>query len=811
MSTQNNTSPSSGWDARPRWRKVLLDLWENRSRTALVVVSIAVGVFALGTIITAYIILAEDMQVSYSAVSPANIEFNIPAFDQGFVDTIAKVDGLDKVEGRHRAVLRISQDNGSTWRGLIVIGMEDFNESEIFVHELIEGESIPGRREILLENRIRETLDVAIGDVLLVQLANGTTREMPVAGFVQDQGVRGGPNADPHAYVTLASLEWMGRDSSFNQILATVEGDPNDIAHIEEVADRVEERLKKRDDRVFRRWTGTTREHPMESTVLAILGVLGAMGGLMLLLGSSLIANTLSALLSQHLRQIGVMKLIGAHSFQIVGMYLMLILSFSFLALAVSIPLSSYGGYALASYLANLLAVSLQGFRFIPASIITQLLIAILVPLASAFIPVRSGARTTVSRAISNTVGGESGGGNSVLDRIGESIAWLSRPVLLSIRNTFRKRGRLALTLFTLTMAGAIFIAVFNVRESLNEFIDSIGNLFIADVIVDMDRPYRTDRVTQIAMEVPGVEFVEPWLAVSGEVQIPGSDSGESVTFLAPPAESELVKPRILAGRWLNTTDTKGIVIADNVLKVLPDLKPGDSIPIKLSGDREELWLIIGIFAFPDPNGETILAYAPYDIIAPITGFVGQGSSFRILTRNHSIASQELAAKQLNDRLDEAGFSVSNIEAGKATTASAADAIGVLVTFFMTMALLTAVVGSIGLAGTMSMNVLERTREIGVMRAIGAVDNEIMRSVILEGLSIGFISWVLGAVLSFPISYGLLSIVSDAMINSPLPLYFSVQGFWIWLIGVLVLATIASIIPARNAARLTIREVLAYE
>ncbi|MFT5195877.1 MAG: putative ABC transport system permease protein, partial [Candidatus Promineifilaceae bacterium] len=401
MSTQNNTSPSSGWDARPRWRKVLLDLWENRSRTALVVVSIAVGVFALGTIITAYIILAEDMQVSYSAVSPANIEFNIPAFDQGFVDTIAKVDGLDKVEGRHRAVLRISQDNGSTWRGLIVIGMEDFNESEIFVHELIEGESIPGRREILLENRIRETLDVAIGDVLLVQLANGTTREMPVAGFVQDQGVRGGPNADPHAYVTLASLEWMGRDSSFNQILATVEGDPNDIAHIEEVADRVEERLKKRDDRVFRRWTGTTREHPMESTVLAILGVLGAMGGLMLLLGSSLIANTLSALLSQHLRQIGVMKLIGAHSFQIVGMYLMLILSFSFLALAVSIPLSSYGGYALASYLANLLAVSLQGFRFIPASIITQLLIAILVPLASAFIPVRSGARTTVSRAIS--------------------------------------------------------------------------------------------------------------------------------------------------------------------------------------------------------------------------------------------------------------------------------------------------------------------------------------------------------------------------------------------------------------------------
>ena len=812
MSTlDTQTNSNAGWDARPRWRKVLLDLWENRTRTALVVASIAVGVFALGTIITAYIILAEDMEVSYSSAQPANIEFNIPAFDQSFVDTIAKIDGLERVEGRHRAVLRISQDGGSTWQGLIVIGMEDFTESEIFVHETIEGASVPGRREILLENRIRNELDIAVGDVLLVQLSNGTTREMPVAGFVQDQGVRGGPTAEPHAYVTLDSLEWMGRNNAFNQIVAIVDGDSNDIAHIDEVADRVEERLKKRDDRIFRRWTGTTREHPMESTVLAILGVLGAMGGLMLLLGSSLIANTLSALLNQHLRQIGVMKLVGAHSLQIIGMYLMLILSFSFLALLISIPLSSYGGFALANYLASLLAVTVQGFRFIPASIITQLVIAILIPLASAFVPVRSGARTTVARAISNTIGQENGRGPSMLDRIGESIAWLSRPVLLSVRNTFRKRGRLALTLFTLTMAGAIFIAVFNVRQSLNEFIGTIGNLFIADVIVDMDRPYRTDKITQVVMDVDGVDYVEPWLAISGEIQLEGTETGEGVTFLAPPATSDLIKPRILSGRWLNSSDVRGVVIADNVLEVFPNLMPGDTLPIELGGDREEPWEIVGIFAFPDPNGETILGYAPYDTIALQTGLIGQGTSFRIVTQDHSIAAQELAAKQINDRLDEAGFSVSNIEAGKATTQNAADSIGVLVTFFMTMALLTAVVGSIGLAGTMSMNVPERTREIGVMRAIGAVDTEIMRSVILEGLSIGFISWALGAVLSFPISLGLLTIVSDAMINSQMPLHFSVQGFWIWLLGVLALATLASIVPARNAARLTIREVLAYE
>ena len=149
-------------EPRPRWRKVFLDLWENRARTALVVASIAVGVFALGTIITSYVILAQDMEISYASSQPANIEFNVIPFDQNFVDTIAKMEGLAYVEGRHRATLRISQDGGASWQALRVIGMEDFNDSNIFVHHTIEGTSAPGRREILLENRIRQELDLSL-------------------------------------------------------------------------------------------------------------------------------------------------------------------------------------------------------------------------------------------------------------------------------------------------------------------------------------------------------------------------------------------------------------------------------------------------------------------------------------------------------------------------------------------------------------------------------------------------------------------------------------------------------------------------
>ena len=86
-----------------------------------------------------------------------------------------------------------------------------------------------------------------------------------------------------------------------------------------------------------------------------------------------------------------------------------------------------------------------------------------------------------------------------------------------------------------------------------------------------------------------------------------------------------------------------------------------------------------------------------------------------------------------------------------------------------------------------------------------------MRTVIAEGMAIGGISWILGAILSIPFTYLLSDIVSVAIFNSPISVLFTFSGFVIWLLVVLVLSALASILPARNAARLTIREVLAYE
>ncbi|MGB0386102.1 MAG: ABC transporter permease [Ardenticatenaceae bacterium] len=127
------------------------------------------------------------------------------------------------------------------------------------------------------------------------------------------------------------------------------------------------------------------------------------------------------------------------------------------------------------------------------------------------------------------------------------------------------------------------------------------------------------------------------------------------------------------------------------------------------------------------------------------------------------------------------------------------------------MAVVMTIVGGLGLMGTMSINVLERTSEIGVLRAIGASNRAVQQIVIVEGLIIGLLSWLLGSLLALPISKVLAERVGIAFLNAPLRHSFSTTAVWLWLIIVLILAAVATYLPARNASQLKIRDALAYE
>ncbi len=814
---------------KPRWRKVFLDLFENKARTALVVFSIAVGVFAIGTIAGAYVIISNDMSASYAANQPANLEFRTEDFDDDTLTAVRNNRDIETAEGRRVFTVRVRAEHSRQWTTLDVIAVDDFDKNEVNLLTPLRGSGRPNKDEVLLEVEALDELDIAVGQDLVFELHDGSLKTLRVAGIVQDPAT----GADdflalPYAYVTMNTLPTLRQPELYNRLYAIVAGDQDDLKHIRAVGGELKDKLQKNGTMVLRTRFSKTHEHPLAATVNAILGILLALGVLIVFLSSSLIANTLSALLNQHLRHIGVMKLIGGRSRQIFRMYLTLMMAFGLLALALAVPLGGQGAYWLAQFIAGQLSFSLLGYRIVPLAFIIQIAVGLLVPLIAGLAPVVNGSRVTVLRAISGDIArGEkqaAGSQKRASSQPGES-RWerfqtrathalarrgihIPRPLLISLRNTFRQRGRLALTLFTLTMGGAIFIAVFNVRVTLHEYIGALENYFLADVTLDFDKPYRLREIRQVAMQVPGVVQVEGWQFISPEILFADGSVAGNISLLAPPAESSLVNPMLIEGRWLRPDDVRKLTVSESALEDFPDLKAGDMLRLKVNGQEED-WQVVGIFKFVGQEG--IIGYAPYEYISRINTLPNQAYSFRVLLDRHDRAYQDEMAEVFDRHFRERGFKVRRSQAGKASMDTASESLDILVTFLLIMALLTASVGSMGLTGTMSMNVLERTREIGIMRSIGAVDSAIMRTVIAEGVVIGLISFALAILLSVPFTYLLSAIVSLAVFETPIEVVFTFTGYGIWLALVLVLSAVASIMPARNAARLTIREVLAYE
>lgn len=808
---------------KPRWRKVLHDLWDNKARTLLVVLSIAVGVFSIGVIAGAYQIISNDMSVSYSANKPANVELRMTDFDEDMLEMIRNQRGVEEAEGRRVFNIRVRVPGTEKWTTLDMIAFEDFEKNSINLLIPVEGRIKPEKREVLLEQDVLQHIDTGMGELLEFQLPDGSTRTLPVVGIVQDTAASAGDFlASPSAYITMDTLQTLGQPRSFNRALVIVSEGGDDIFHIRDMGANLKDKLEKNGSIVIRLRFSETHQHPLADTINAILGILMALGILIVFLSSSLIANTLNALLTQHLRYIGVIKLVGGQRRQVFFMYLTLIMAFGVLALLIAIPLGGQGAYGLALFLAGELNFNLLGYRIVPVAFVVQILVGLLVPLIAGSLPVINGSRITVMRALSGGLAGDEVKVRSENERL-PWFHWMQvkttrilagrgvhipRPFVISLRNTFRRKGRLALTLFTLTMGGAIFIAVFNVRVTLHDYMDQIGNYFVADVSLDFERPYRLLEIEQKLLSIGGIQRVEGWQFVSGEVLDEKDQVLENINIFGPPADSQLIEPILVAGRWIQAEDVRKLAVSENILEYYPNLKPGEYLNLRIDG-REESWEVVGIFKFVAREG--VLAYAPYEYVSRVNHLVNRAFSFRLVTEQHDRPYQDAKAEELDKYFRDLGFKVRIAEAGRASLDTAVESLDTLVVFLLIMAILTAVVGSMGLTGTMGMNVLERTREIGIMRAIGADDRAVMRTVIAEGVFIGMISFGLAVVLSIPFTYLLSTIVSLAVFQTPIDVVFTYTGYAIWLGLVLVLSALASILPARNAARLTIREVLAYE
>lgn len=237
-------------------------------------------------------------------------------------------------------------------------------------------------------------------------------------------------------------------------------------------------------------------------------------------------------------------------------------------------------------------------------------------------------------------------------------------------------------------------------------------------------------------------------------------------------------------------------------------IEVGDRVALDIEGQASE-WQVAGLYANVDDTSDTF--YLPLDVLGRESHTFGRGTVVKVRAEKEGASSEQRLIQALTD-----AFAVQHIEVIEAwgrseQLAESRASFSVLTSVLLAMVVLTAIVGGIGMASTMAMNVVERRREIGVLRAIGAPFYVIVRMVVAEGVWIGGLSWLLAVPLSLLCARLFGDQIGQVVLNMPLDHLYSVGGMALWFGIVVALAALTSLFPALRAGRMSVREALAYE
>jgi len=790
-----------------RWRKIVRDLGTHKLRTVLVVLSIAVGVFAVGTIAGANALLQRNLRDGYADSKPASATLFLAPFDRELVDIVRDMPGVADAEGRRSVTVVLTTPDGRD-REITLNAIPDVDDQRLDLVTLESGSWPKGRLEMAVERSSLRLEPLRVGEDLAIRTADGHQHHLRLTGITHE--VAAPPafyTGRIQAHITPETLADLGVDDRFDELRILVDDPTLDRDGITAVADDVRGRLERSGAQVFGTYVPPPGEHPANELLQGFFLVLGVIGALALVMSGFLVVNTIAAILVQQTRQIGVMKAIGARDGQIAGLYLGLVLAYALLALLVALPLGALGAWGFTIFTAGLANFDVTEFGIPPNVLALEVAIGLLVPLLAALVPVWRGVRVTVREALAST-GITDTFGRGRLDRVLRDLRGVSRPTLISIRNTFRRKGRLALTLAALSLGGAVFMSVFSVRASLQQTLEDTLSYFAYDVQVELSRPERVDGLTGATLAIPGVTAAEPWqFATVQRIRADGSEGRSVITFGLPPS-AKSVRPTVQQGRWLVPEDGNALVATANMLEDEPDLQVGDPVTLRIDG-QDTRWTLVGIVASPTQRP---FLYTPAAPLGAATHEVGRAGVLMVMgSPGLDAAGQDRLADAVETQLEAGGVDVVATTTAGEIRSTQETLFDILVVFLSSMAILLGVVGGLGLMGTMTINVVERAREIGVLRAVGASDGAVLRIVLAEGVLIGALSWAIGALVAIPISKLLADALGEVFIRRPLAYRYSLEGIVLWALIVLGLAALASWLPAWRASRLAVREVLAYE
>lgn len=774
-------------------RKAIADVVRRKGRTILVVLGITIGVLGLTAINVSDNIIGAAYSYSQDKSANSDVSFSVSSIDQAVVPALKALPNVDVVQLANVLNTRWAITRGSGHARMQVSAYANFGDIQLGKFELSSGR-YPGVGEIVMESSDSTLQPVAIGDRVTLETTQGQV-QLRVVGLSRQPGLPGAAFlGQAFGIMSTAGLQQISGITAPNVVLVKVHNLDQENQTARNVADVLRTHgVTVLSTRVAGPDFGQTAINGL-FTIMRVISIIA------LLLTCFLIVNTITTLIAEQTKIVGTMKALGGTRWTIMRGYLVSVSIYGFVGTLLGICLGILAGYALTGFITSIITLDLGPFQVPLSGIVESIMVGLLIPILAAIIPLWAGTRITVRQAIAS-YGVNNASVKKSADRAGRGISWVSQTTWLGLRGIFRKPGRVALTLFTLTLSGAVFMSVQTTTSSIDYTMNEIFDTYIGDMYANVN-PTQFVALQRMLHSLPDVDRIEP----TGGQTIKTAAGSLLLEAYAP--DTQLYHHAIVAGRWFNGNEANALVISDKAANKL-NVTVGDILSFSSATDQAR-WKIIGeVHDLNGSVGQIGVALTTFDNFNAFNHLPqGLTASIAIVAKDHTTSAVNQLANRVDETLTRAGLAPA-IETRQQNIESDQGQFQIIYMLFYAIAVIVALVGILGLFNTLSTSVLERRREIGILRSMGASGWRVSAVFWIEGMALALMAWGIGVIVGIPGAYGFIRLLSSALFNADFA--FNPLAVVTMLIFVVAIATLASFGPTLSASRVRIVDTLRYE
>ena len=818
-------------------KKIWRDLTERKARTLLTIIGLIVGLWGVGSVVVAWKVLDNDLSENFTSTNPPAIILTLKKRSiQGTrellpIKTLAAVQGVAALENRPVLYgrLEIYQDY---WLPVSFWVVDDFTKMSVAKVFTKSSAQTPQKNSFFIERdglllanwrlKMRVTgpnphqiAKDAYGNPIQINpdeiahfgdkpinlmLKGGKQFVVDLSGTVHD------PAQAPsrmeqliYGYVTPETAKsWTGGELVDQLIVIPAHG-YSDATSIRQTSARLEAQLNDFGYQVSKVSFPSTTEHKHQFQMNSILFLLTGVGLLALLVSVVLVLNLINGILTSQIKQIGILKAIGATNIHISSIYLGSMMVLGGISSLIAIPLAIHSGYVISEKLAAFLNFDILTTELPFPFLLILLLVGTLLPMIAALSPIKRWTQVSVVSALQYAET------TSSTNRVNLPLP-LPTNIVMGIKNAFRKPRRLLFTAATVAIGLLTFMLAMNTSTSLLYTAEQEEAQKRYDLMVLFEQPIQANKVGW--MDKFGiVDHAETW-KITPATLIHGNGFDDEVRPIKLiPAASKVMKPFMISGNWLNQEQAGGVVINQRLSYGQSDYIVGNMLDVLINNIPMKL-PIIGIMK--EFGGASI--YMQEDDFRHHFPDIDQliNSAFITLKEPNEKTLAELK-KLLNQHFTLAGVGVLDMASAKIASRVIRGHLDVIVSALLLLALLKLFVSTLGMASGISTSIVERTREIGILRAIGGKPSAIAIILITEAMTMALIGWLFALIVSQPTSKLMTEYFGTGLVEYPFDYMGSTEAIYLSLLGTIVLVILATIGPLIGANQYSVPAALSYE